>query len=88
VAKEKVNEKIADVKIKYAPEIKLAKIKYDETKLRVKGYTLPKFDDKSELHMVTDFERKLPIAKMDLDDFERRLKKLGDKDNKDLISKY
>jgi hypothetical protein len=38
--------------------------------------------------MVTDFERKLPIAKMDLDDYERRLKKLADKDNKDLISKY
>jgi hypothetical protein len=56
--------------------------------MRVKGYSLPKIDDKSELHMITDFEKKLPLAMIDLDDFERRLKKLADKDNKDLISKH
>lgn len=38
--------------------------------------------------MITEFERNLPIANIDLDDYERRLKKLADKENKDLISKY
>lgn len=37
--------------------------------------------------MLSDFERKLPIAKIDLDDFERRLKKLAEKENKDMITK-
>ena len=38
--------------------------------------------------MITEFEKNLPISGIDLDDYERRLKKLAEKENKDLISKY
>jgi len=52
------------------------KIKYDQAKLKVKGYAPPEADDASETGMVTRFERKLPFGKVDADEFERRLKKL------------
>lgn len=77
-AKTTVKSKVEEAKITYAPQIKQAKMKYDEAKMRVKGYTLPKIQDASELNMITDFEHKLPLTKIDLDEFERRLKKLSD----------
>lgn len=79
--------KYANAKITYAPQIEAARIKYLETKMRAKGYTLPKVEDKSELNFLSDFERALPLVKVDLDDYERRLKKLGTKEDKDFITK-
>ena len=55
--------------------------------MRAKGYTLPKIEDKSELNFLSDFERALPLSRIDLDDYERRLKKLGTKEDKDFITK-
>lgn len=40
IAKKKISDRVDEAKIKYAPELRQARIKYDETKLRVKGYTL------------------------------------------------
>lgn len=79
--------KYASAKITYAPQIEAARIRYVEAKMRAKGYHLPKVEDKSELCFLSDFERALPLVKVDLDDFERRLKKLGTKDDKDFITK-
>ena len=55
--------------------------------MRAKGYHLPKIEDKSELNFLSDFERALPLSRIDLDDYERRLKKLGTKEDKDFITK-
>jgi hypothetical protein len=76
--KVKANEKLDEAKVKYAPQLEQARKKYNETKLRVKGYTVVKVDDKSETGMITNIEYNLPLAKIDLDDFERRLKKLAE----------
>src|SRR5258708_5535892 len=78
LAKVVVSEKVEDAKIKYAPQIEKAKIKYDEARMRVKGYTVDKIEDLSETGMVTEFELRLPLCKIDIDEYERRLKKLAD----------
>lgn len=54
--------------------------------MRVKGYTVEKVDDQSETGMITEFEHKLPLCSIDLDEYERRLKKLADSENKDMIT--
>jgi hypothetical protein len=52
----------------------------------VKGYSPPNVDDKSETGMISNFEKKLPLGKVDIDEFERRLKKLVDPLSKDVIT--
>ena len=52
-----------------------------------KGYKVPAVEDKSELNFLTEFESSLPLSRVDLDDYERRLKKLGTKEDKDFITK-
>jgi len=53
-------------------------------KLKSKGYNIDILNDASELAAVTTFERNLPICKVGLDDYERRLKKLVD--NEDFLT--
>lgn len=63
-----------------------AKIKYDQAKLKVKGYSPPNVDDKSETGMISHFEKRLKFGMVDIDEFERRLKKLIDVKSNDTIS--
>lgn len=55
--------------------------------MKVKGYSVEKIEDQGPLGMITEFESKLPLTEIDLDDFERRLKKLAEIDSKNLITK-
>jgi hypothetical protein len=52
----------------------------------VKGYRIEKIVDTSETGMITDFEYNLPLAKIDLDDYERRLKKLCEPNSGHMIT--
>lgn len=54
------------------------KIQYDAAKLKVKGYSAPNVVDNSSTGMITQFEKRLPVGKVDIDEFERRLKTLID----------
>jgi hypothetical protein len=54
----------------------VARDKYEETKLRVQGFSAPKYDDRSDTGFITKFEWRLPLAKIGILEFERRLKKL------------
>ena len=77
-AKDYTVQKGKEASVKYAPQLEYAKIKYDEAKLKVKGYSPPNVDDKSETGMLSHFEKRLPFGRVDIDEFERRLKKLSD----------
>ena len=52
----------------------------------MKGYTVEKVEDKSETGFITDFEFTLPLKKIDIDEYERRLKKLVDSSCKETIN--
>ena len=56
------------------------KKKYDAGRLKVKGYKAPGegVEDRTEMAYITEFERKLPFGLIDIDEFERRVKKLSD----------
>ena len=54
--------------------------------MRVKGYSLNKIEDESETGMITDYEYELPLAYIDLDEYERRIKKLADPTTKDILT--
>lgn len=49
-------------------------------------YGAESISDSSELGFISAFEQTLPLKKIDIDEFERRLKKLVDSSNKDTIS--
>lgn len=53
-------------------------MKYDEARLKVKGYGVNSAPDESDTGMITAFERRLPFIKIDIDEFERRVKKLSE----------
>jgi hypothetical protein len=44
----------------------------------VKGYSPPNVNDISETGMISHFEKRLKFGAVDIDEFERRLKKLVD----------
>ena len=52
----------------------------------MKGYQITNITDSSETGVITEFENNLPLQKISLDDFERRIKKLGDSESGDEIS--
>jgi hypothetical protein len=54
------------------------KEKYADVRVKAKGYKVEKINDTSETGFITDWEFNLPIRKIDIDDYERRLKKLID----------
>ncbi|MFS8159276.1 MAG: hypothetical protein ACMG6E_03520, partial [Candidatus Roizmanbacteria bacterium] len=78
IAKDYTVKKTNEAKVTYAPQLEYAKIKYDQAKLKVKGYSPPNVDDKSETGMISHFEKRLKFGAVDIDEFERRLKKLVD----------
>jgi hypothetical protein len=54
------------------------KEKYADARVKYKGYKVEKISDTSETGFITDWEFNLPLGKIDIDDYERRLKKLID----------
>ena len=62
----------------YAAAKEKARIKYDESKLRWKGYREQLVEDESETGIITKFEDKMVIKKVSIDEFDRRIKKFID----------
>jgi hypothetical protein len=54
----------------------VARDRYEETRLRVQGFSAPKYDDRSDTGFLTQFEWRLPFGKIGILEYERRLKKL------------
>ncbi len=62
------------------------KQKYEDARLKYKGYKVEKISDSGELGFITDFEFELPLKKVDIDEYERRLKKLVEPGSNDTIN--
>jgi hypothetical protein len=55
--------------------------------MRAQGFKVQKIEDTSQFMCITDFQQSLPLSRMTLNEYERRLKKLlnhaeGDEINK------
>ena len=68
--------KYSEAKVKYGPEVERMKRKAEEKRMTLKGYSVDKIEDTSATGFITEFEFYLPLKKIDIDDYERRLKKL------------
>ncbi len=64
-----------------------ARAAFDNAKLKASGFAPPNPTDNSETGCITKFEATLPLGKISLLEFERRLKKLIDPRANDCISK-
>ena len=64
-----------------------AKDKYTVAKLMAKGYKMNNFQDNGETKCITDFENQLPICKVALDDFEKRIKDFQNKEENKGVQK-
>jgi len=54
--------------------------------LKSKGYKTEKYSDSTPTGFITDFEFNLPLKKIDIDEYERRLKKLVEPGSKAYIN--
>lgn len=77
-AKKKTQEKLDKAKENYSAYKEKAREKYDEAKLKYKGYGVQQINDTSETGVITKFEFELPLTRVSLDEFERRVKKFVD----------
>ena len=59
---------------KYGNDLELARQNYEETRLREGQYSLETVKDNSKLSMISQFEETLPLRKIDVNEFERRVK--------------
>ena len=71
-----MKRKASEAKVTYAPQIDQLKQKYEDARVKYKGYKAEKINDVSETGFLTDFEFTLPLNKIDIDEYERRLKLL------------
>ena len=93
-AREKIGEKKEATKELYANLANGMKNKYEKaktkstesyiiSKLRAKGYSLNYFSDNGETKVITDFEGRIPLCMVALDEFDHPLAKMmsgeGDK---------
>ena len=74
--KASVARKYEAAKVKYGPEVERMKRKAEEKHMTLKGYSVDKIEDNSLTGFITEFEFYLPLKKIDIDEYERRLKKL------------
>ncbi len=63
-----------------------ARQKYEEARLKYGKYKNENIDDSTPLSMITKFENALPLKKIDIDEFERRLKKLANPDCENMLT--
>ena len=54
--------------------------------MKTKGYKTEKYVDNTPTGFITDFEFNLPLKKIDIDEYERRLKKLVEPGSKAFIT--
>ena len=81
-----MKSKLEDAKVQYANAKVLARDKYDEMKLKNQGYGASLVVDNTETGSITQFENDLPLQRVALDDFERRIKKLVDSETGDEVT--
>lgn len=74
-AKTYSKQKYFEAKEQYGPTLKE---KYEEAKMKMQSYRPEKIDDNSQTAMITKFEETIPLRKMTIDEYERRIKKLAD----------
>ncbi len=86
VAKDKTKAGVANAKVKYAPQLAKMRYTYDQGKLRAQGFSPPNPNDNSPMGCITKFESSLPLGKISVLEFERRLKKLIDPSAGDKIT--
>ena len=86
-ARKNAGRAVSRAKIKYGSQIAQARVIYDSAKLKANGFTAPNPIDNSPTQMITKFESSLPLGKISLLEYERRLKKLIDPSANDCISK-
>ena len=75
--------KYGEYKEQYGPTIKE---KYEEAKMKMQSYRPEKVDDTSQTSMITKFEEIIPLRRMTIDEYERRIKKLAEPDSKDVLT--
>ncbi len=56
--------------------------------LRAKGYKVDKVKDNSVTAFISEYEYRLPLGKISIDDFERRVKKLATQESGDFMDPY
>lgn len=54
--------------------------------MKMQSYRPEKIEDNSTTSMITRFEETIPLRRMTIDEYERRLKKLADPDSKDMLT--
>lgn len=82
-AKEYSKVKYYEAKEKYGPTLQE---KYEEAKMKMQSFRPEKINDSSQTAMITKFEENIPLRKMTIDEFERRIKKLADPESKDQLT--
>ncbi len=61
-------------------------MRYEETRLKYGKYKADLVIDDTPTKIITHFEATLPFRKIDIDEFERRLKKLASPETGDVIT--
>lgn len=82
-AKIRAGVKIAEAKESYGPAVNEA---VELAKMKMSTYRPEKIEDNSQTVMITKFEETIPLRKMTVDEFERRLKNLIDPTCRDMIN--
>lgn len=73
LAKTQASIKYDEAKEVYGPSVKE---QYEIAKMKMQQYKPEKIEDNTQTQMITKFEESLPLKRMTIDEFERRLKKL------------
>lgn len=82
-AKDFSKAKYFEAKEKYGPTLKE---KYEEAKIKMQTYKPEKISDDSQTAMITKFEETLPLKKVTIQDFERRIKKFATPESPNLVT--
>lgn len=63
-----------------------AQLKYEETRLKYGKYKADAVSDDTPTNIITHFETTLPLRKIDIDEYERRLKKFASPESGDVLT--
>lgn len=84
--KQRASVKYQQARLSYDVYKEKARDKYEETKMKMQGYSVQPINDTSDTGVITKFEQELPLAKISLDDYERRIKKFVDAEHREELS--
>ena len=85
--RDSANKNMETAGAKFANAKAYTKDSLEVGKMRVQGFKVRKIEDTSQMACITDFQQSLPLSRMSLNEYERRLKKLLDPEAGDEISK-